>query len=184
MQSLLRRTAGSSLLVVLGFVAASCQAAPGQAHNHWNIESLKPRISKTLLGYEEDSDGSYREFQWRQKQDINLTLRRHFLNSNPENPFQADDPNIHAPRPPHSLLPDPVDYFHLESLSTGLITLLATGAFIPVPIGSVLGTLEEGGGREFAQGFSGSLSGSYTSTLGSPPEVKKFRVRHPEGFGR
>jgi outer membrane biogenesis lipoprotein LolB len=77
----------SKLLAGLGSVLllAACQASPGQESNHWNIESLAPRTAKAFLGYRRDLDGTYREFQWRQKQDINLTLRRHFLNDSPTN---------------------------------------------------------------------------------------------------
>lgn len=156
---------------------SACQASTGQESNHWNIESLAPRTAKAFLGYRQDLDGSYREFQWRQKQDMNLTLRRHFLNDNPNNPFQADDPSVVAARPPHSILPDPLQYFHVESLTTGLILLAWTGTFIPIPFGSIIATIEDGGAGEFADGIHDTFTGSFGTTLDQPPSVSEFRVR-------
>ena len=178
MTSPLRLTALLLGLSLSALASSGCQAAPGQAHNHWNMESAGPRAAYNFLGYREGTTGSYREHQWQQKQDINLTLRRHFLNSNPYNPYQAADPSVVAPRPAHSILPDPVDYFHLESLATGGALLALSGAFIPIPIGSVLGTLEEGGWQEFGEGVSSTFSGSFHRTLDSPPSVDEFRVRN------
>ncbi len=158
--------------------AVSCQSSPGAETNHWNIDSLNRRVAYHFLGYREDLDGLYRNHQWNQKQDINRSARRHFLNNNPDNPFQAADPSLNSPRPPHSLLPDPVNYFHLESITTGLGLLAITGAFIPIPVGSILGTIEEGGAEEFGQGVHTTLTGSYGQRLGQPPSVEEFRVRN------
>ena len=150
--------------------STGCQAAPGQEHNHWNIESAGPRAAYHFLGYRETESGSYREHQWQEKQELNLTLRRHFLNSNPYNPFQAEDTDVVAPRPPHSILPDPVGYMHLESLAIGTGLLALSGSFIPVPIGSLIGTFEEG--------VSGTFSGSFRRTVDDPPSVDDFRVKN------
>lgn len=160
------------------FAGSGCQAAPGQEHNHWNLESAGSRAAYHFLGYREDQTATYREHQWQQKQDINLTLRRHFLNSNPYNPFQAADPNVVAPRPAHSLLPDPVGYFHLESLAMGSGLLALSGAFIPVPVGSLIGTFEDGGWDEFEEGISNTFSGSFRRTLDDPPSVDEFEVKN------
>src|SRR6185436_4405044 len=102
--------------------------------------------------YDWEKDGSYRDFQWQKKQDINLTVRRHFFNHNPENPFQAPAPEIYEPRPNHSLLPRPWNYIHVEGLATGAIIYGASGGFVPIPIDSLIGTFEEGGDDEFMQG--------------------------------
>jgi hypothetical protein len=42
----------------------------------------------------------------KRKKNIELTLRRHFFNNNPDNPFEPYDPDVNAPRPNHSLFPD------------------------------------------------------------------------------
>lgn len=178
----LRRGALAAFCLANGLLALSgCRSAPGQDDSHWNIESLGPRVGYHAFGYREDLDGTYREHQWREKQDINLTLRRHFLNNNPDNPFEASDPGRNRPRPPHSILPNPINYFHLESVMTGLAFAATSGTFIPIPIGSIIGTLEEGGGEEFMEGISNTVSGSFGNTLDEPPTVEEFRVRNHRG---
>ena len=165
-----------ALAAALGSTA--CLSSPGQEHNHWNVESVNPRLAYHFLGWREDLDGSYRQFQWEQKQGINLTMRRHFLNNNPFNPFQAHDPGVVAPRPAHSILPDPIAYMHLESITTGFILLAWTGVFVPIPIGSVIASLTPGGGSEFVQGIGNAFTGSWGARLDEPPEVSEFRVRN------
>ena len=165
---------GVSLSALVG---TGCQSAPGQAHNHWNASSASSRAAYNFLGYREGSTSSYREHQWQEKRDIDLTLRRHFLNSNPFNPFQAADPSVVAPRDVHSVLPDPVGYFHLESLVTGTALAALSGAFIPLPIGSLIGTFEEGGWDEFKEGVGNTFSGSFHRTLETPTHPDDFKVR-------
>ncbi|MEW6072692.1 MAG: hypothetical protein AB1726_08900 [Planctomycetota bacterium] len=162
---------------LLLFLAGGCQSAPGYETSHWNIGSLPSRVAYRFFNYREDLDGTYREHQWREKQEINLTLRRHLLNNNPDNPFQPDDPSRVAPRPPHSILPDPIDYFHVESLTAGVCLLALTGTFVPVPIGSLLATAEPGGTAEFLEGLGNTISGSFGSRLDEPAPVEEFRVR-------
>jgi len=165
-----------ALTLLLG-LGAACQSAPGQGSSHWNIESVYPRFSYYTTGYRSDRTGSFRQHQWEQKRDINRTLRRHFLNNNPDNPFQADDPNAVAPRPPHSVLPNPLMYFHLESLAVGAAFAAAGGPFLPIPIGSVIGTIEPGGWSEFTEGMGRTFSGSFGYELEQPPAPSEFRVR-------
>lgn len=166
---LLALFAGSALLT-------AC-ASNEPAENHWNLQTLGPRMSKHFLGYRADIDGDYRTHQWKQKKDINLTLRRHFLNNNPENPFQAPDPN-RLERGPHSILPDPLYYFHLEAIVMGAITYGAFGFPIPIPVGSVIASFQDGGGSEFVQGLGAPFSGSYSGPIGEPDSPKKFKVRN------
>ena len=173
--------AGCALaLGLLLSVSTGCQSAPGYETSHWNIGSVPSRVAYRFFNYREDLDESFRDRQWRDKQSINLTLRRHFLNSNPDNPFQPEDPSRIAPRPPHSLFPDPIEYFHLESLTTGVGLLALTGVFMPIPIGSVLGTAESGGPAEFFEGMTNTLSGSFGSRLDQPAPVEEFRVRRTD----
>lgn len=170
-----------ALLVSL---ASGCRSASTEERNHWNSDSVGPRVAYHLLGYPGTQTGeyeNYRDFQWQEKQDINLTLRRHFLNRNPENPSQPLDPNYGAERPPHSLA-DPVTYMHISSIATGLVVLGATGgsAFVPIPIDSLFGTLEEGGGEEFAEGFRGDGDRVSRHTRRVPPAPEDFRVKNAD----
>ncbi len=166
---------GVSLSALVG---TGCQSAPGQAHNHWNASSASSRAAYNLLGYREGATSSYREHQWEEKRDIDLTLRRHFLNSNPFNPFQAEDASVVAPRDPHSLFPNPVAYFHLESVVTGTALLALSGAFIPLPIGSMIGTFEKGGWAEMDAGAVNTFSGSFHRTLAMPTHPDDFKVHN------
>jgi hypothetical protein len=178
--SLLSPTAPSHALaaIALGCVLGSCASTPRTYDNHWNVGSLGPRLAYHGLSYNPVLSDTYRDHQWQQKQDINLTLRRHFLNSNPENPFEPEDASRRGPRPPHSILPDPIQYFHLESLMIGAALAVSTGTFVPLPIGSILGTLEKGGGEEFRQGIEQTARGDLRGSIDQPPSVEEFRVRN------
>ena len=184
MQTSLRRSLLALFLAAtlgpLSLLGTGCQSAPGMEQNHWNIESLTPRLGYYFFGYREDLDGTFRDHQWRQKKDINLTIRRHLLNNNPTNPFEADDPSFLDPRPPHSILPDPLLYFHLESIVFGAAFLAAADTFIPIPIGSVIASFTPGGGEEFMEGINTTLSGSFTHAMATPPPPDSFRVRNPD----
>lgn len=133
---------------------SSCVSSPSKANDHWNNESIAPRVARVMLGYDPDVNGSYRDYQWENKLHISKTLQRHLLNWNPDNPFQKDDPDYYAPRPNHSPLPNPLTYFHIESAAIGAILYAAGGAFMPIPIDSIIGTLEPGGEEEFVAGLS------------------------------
>ena len=179
----MQRTRSLLAVSLLGAAAlfTGCRTNTNPAMDHWNIASVKPRAAKHLLGYRADLDGSYRDFHVRQRQDINLTLRRHFLNNNPENPFQRPDPVFDSGgRQPHSVLPNPLNYFHLEALATGFLFLGWQDVFLPVPIFSIIATMQEGGWEEFNAGLSepfrtGSFGGMYER---EPKPVRKFRVRN------
>jgi len=134
-------------------LATGCTTSPSRADDHWNSESIAPRVTRVFLGYEPDEDGSYRDYQWKNKQHINLTAKRHFLNWNPDNPNHADDPSLRAPRPNHSLLPRPWNYIHLEGMAFAAIAYGAGGPFFPIPVDSLIGTLERGGNDEFVAGL-------------------------------
>ncbi|MDP6370533.1 MAG: hypothetical protein QF615_13065 [Planctomycetota bacterium] len=129
---------------------ASCSTTPGLIDDHWSASSTNPRAARFFTGYDSSDGQSYRDYQWEQKQDINLTLRRHFFNHNPNNPYQDQvEPKA---RPLHSPLPNPANYIHLEGLALGGMLYAAGGAFFPVPLDSILGTLEPGGTEEFMAG--------------------------------
>jgi hypothetical protein len=145
------------LLPILGAaslaLASSCQSEGPYVNKHWSERSVGPSMARAFLSYNPEFDGNYRDFAWKKKQAINTTIDRHFFNHNPDNPFQAEDKSQNDPRPNNSLVPHPENYIHYEGLVLGAATLGAGGVFIPLPIDSIIGTFEPGGGDEFASGF-------------------------------
>ncbi len=139
-------------------LTASCQSTGQDINNHWSARSIAPRSGRFLLGYNAEKDGTYRDFQWERKQDINLTLRRYFFHHNPDNPYQAEIEDYYQPRPNHSIAPNPINYIHLEGALLGFITLGVGGIYMPLPVDSFIGTLEPGGMDEFVSGLEVSLS--------------------------
>lgn len=133
---------------------SSCVTSPSEANDHWNADSVAPQMSRVFLGYDPDTDGEYVDYQWENKLHIAKTLQRHFLNWNPDNPFQPEDPDYYKERPVHSPLPDPVSYFHIESLVWGALIYASGGAFIPVPVDSLIASFSPGGPEEFVAGLS------------------------------
>lgn len=132
---------------------AGCASQGPYVNQHWTERSVGPRMSRAFLSYDPDTDGSYRDFQWTKKRDINLTISRHLFNRNPENPFQTPNEEFYEPRPNHSLFPDAYNYIHLEGLALGAIAYAAGApAIFPLPLDSILGTFEEGGSEEFMEG--------------------------------
>ncbi len=167
----------------LALTLVSCVSSPIERRNHWTPDATRPSLAYNFLGYPGPDTGryeSYRDFQWQEKQAINLTLRRHFLNRNPENPFQPFDPNYGRERPPHSPGDDAIGYFHLSSLATGFAVLLASGgtAFVPIPLDSLFGTFEEGGRDEFVEGFERRPAAVSPHTRHVPPTPEEFQVRN------
>ena len=132
---------------------AGCASQAPYVNQHWSARSIGPRMSRAFLSYDPESDGSYRDFQWKKKQSINQTIERHLFNHNPENPFQAPDESFYQPRPNHSMLPRAYNYVHLEGLALGAI-IYAGGAplIFPMPLDSIIGTFEDGGTEEFVKG--------------------------------
>jgi hypothetical protein len=160
-------------------LATGCQSQAPYVHQHWSERSIGPRLSRAFLSYDPESDGNYRDFQWRKKQSINLTLARHFLNHNPDNPFQPEDNSFYQPRPNHSLLPRAYNYIHVEGLALGAIAYGAGGALIiPLPLDSIIGTFEEGGTEEFVNGIGetvrplGVVTASFMHDALGLPETK------------
>ena len=164
-------------LPVLLCAAAACRTMAGTPESHWNIDSVPNRMATHFTGYRGPIDGNYRDFQWRKKKSIDRTLRRHFLSNNPENPLQVAEPSRNEVRPPFGILPDPVHYFHVESIVIGGAIAAATGTFIPLPIDSLIATFSPGGPEEFRDGVSDTFSGDWRGERGKPPSPSKFKVR-------
>jgi len=145
------------LLPVLGTaclaLASACQSQGPYVNKHWSNHSVGPSMARAFLSYNPEFDGNYRDFAWSKKAAINTTIRRHFFNHNPDNPFQTEDKSVYGPRPNNSLVPHPENYIHYEGLIFGAISLGFGNVFTPIPIDSVIGTFEPGGGDEFAAGF-------------------------------
>lgn len=133
-------------------LSAGCASQAPYVNQHWSNRSIGPSLSRAFLSYDAETDGKYRDFAWEKKRSINLTISRHLLNYNPENPFQSESSDFYNPRPKHSLLPRAAEYIHLEGLALGGIIYASGGLFIPLPLDSIIGTFEEGGTEEFADG--------------------------------
>lgn len=159
------------LALTLPFFAACKTGVPSVQGEHWVVDSVPQRIVKRFTGYRPDVDGEFVDFQYRKKKDINLTLRRHFLLSSGDNPFEANDPSQTARRRAHSLAPDPAYYMHAESVFIGFALLGLTGSFVPIPVDSLIATID-GGWGEFGRGF---VAGGSAKT---PPGVSSFKVKN------
>jgi len=169
-------TVKSALLLALPLLAVGCKSGvPSYQAEHWSIDSVPSRMVKQFTGYRADRDGTYIDYQYGKKKAVNTTFRRHFLNSSPGSPVQADDPSQTNRRPPHSVAPDPFYYFGAESLIIGTVTLGWWGTFIPIPIDSVMATLvSEEGWSEMGRGFSEGAD----AEADSPVPVSQFRVKN------
>jgi hypothetical protein len=139
------------------FGMAGCASQAAYSHDHWSPYSVQPSLSRAFLSYDPEMDGSYREFQYKKKKSINLTLRRHFFNENPDNPFEAEDPTWYDPRPNHSITPRPWDYIHVEGILLGFVPYTPGAVFVPIPVDSIIATFEPGGDQEFMDGIGMTL---------------------------
>lgn len=169
---------GSLVGLALLLATSGCKsgAVTPTTPDHWNVDGVPTRIFRHLTGYRADLHGSFPDYQYEKKKDINLTLRRHFLNNNPHNPLQPDDPSFYRGRRAHSPLPDALNYFHLESLVMGGALLAWTGAFVPLPVESALASIMVPG--EFTRGVSDTFEGRWTAHKDSPPAPSEFRVKN------
>lgn len=87
------RTLRTGLLLPLAALTAallpsSCKSNDPLYDSHWNVGSLEHRAGYHLFGYDSYTGESIYEHSANSAKDIALTLRRHFLNDNPENPLQ------------------------------------------------------------------------------------------------
>lgn len=168
----LRFALGTGLLFT--GLLCGCRSGAGDPASHWNIDSVPGRITKHFTGYRGAVDGSYLDYQDQKKRDIGRTLRRHFLNDNPDNPFETADPERFDARAPYGPLPDPVHWFNVESIFMGAAAAGWSGAFVPIPLDSVLALFSDGGTGEFYD----SMTGDWEPITNSPPSVKSFKVKH------
>lgn len=161
----MKRSFLACALALVSVASVGCQSSGKHMNDHWNTESVGPRVGRFFLGYNAQKDGEYRDFAYARKQDINMTLRRHLMNHNPDNPNQADV--IPTPRPYNSVLPDPVTFFHMEGLLIGFAAYASGGTFAPIPVDSIIGILEPGGATEFMAGINQTFTGEDAGTVSS-----------------
>lgn len=161
---------GTALLAL----SASCYTTDTR-YNHWRLEGLTPRVAYHLLSYDTNSGIPYRRHANQQREDINLTLRRHLLNNNPLNPSQRKN----AWQPPHrafSPLPNPIHFFHLSSVAFAGAMVGAGGPFFLFPLEVVPVMFEDGGPEEMWGGVRATFRGERYEDL--PPEPKDFKVEN------
>ena len=163
------RAVSTLALLASAAIGPSCNSPGGEKiDDHWTFDSVPPRAARSLLGYDASRETSYKDFAWDRKKSISLTLRRYLFNHNPMNPNQAPQESLYAPRPVNSILPNPVNYIHVEGF---LIGWALTGVPIPIPVDSILGTLEPGGPQEFIEGFELSVSKMDDRSTGLPASL-------------
>jgi len=73
-------------------LASACQSSGPYLNKHWSAQYIGPSMASRFLDYNVGTDGSTSEFASKQWNSVCLTLDRHFMNHNPENPFQAEAP--------------------------------------------------------------------------------------------
>ena len=88
-----RRSGAALAALATALLASSCGATGEQINDHWNFRSVQPRIERAATGYDPSRHSTYSEYSSKQWSEFSLTLKRHLLNYNPDNPFQV------APRP-------------------------------------------------------------------------------------
>ena len=162
-----------ALPLVLSATTACKSGVPVAEADHWYIDSVPERMFKHFTGYRRDLDGEFIDYQYEKKKSISRTLRRHFLNNSANSPYEPVDPSQTKRRPPHSIAPDPGYYMGAESIIIGCVTLGMSGAFIPIPIDSVMATVD-GGWDEFWRGFTEGAD----AEAASPPGVSEFKVKN------
>jgi hypothetical protein len=65
---------------------AGCRSQP-TSYPHWSNRSIGPRVSRQALGYDPTQDGDYLPYLEKDMDALGLTLRRHLLGDNPDNPL-------------------------------------------------------------------------------------------------
>lgn len=165
-------------------LTSACTTTDTLYADHWNASSVVPRMTYAFTGYDYATDGPYIEKVWQDRHDINVTLRRHFLNDNPERPFRKEvDPSLYEERPPLSIWPNPANYFHATAIFVGgaLSGYDAVAAFIPIPIDALWANIKDDQGQsEFARGLAGDGEPASRHSRLGPPAVEDFQVKHTD----
>jgi len=99
MNTLFRTLSGTALLALAASISGCVNTDPGVKNSHWNIDSVDNRVVKQFTGYKGPVEGTFwGDHLTKYRKARRLTLRRHFLNNNPHNPFEPEDPSISRPR--------------------------------------------------------------------------------------
>ncbi len=99
-------------LLVLPLVAlvSACSTQGAHGNDHWSQRSISNSMGRAFIGYDEARDGDYEGHVYESRKSISATIRRHFFNHNPENPFQAYDASYFEPRHKYTVNPDTMTY--------------------------------------------------------------------------
>lgn len=69
-------------------LCSSCVTDGSKMNDHWNPASMPARMQRTFTGYDVSRDGPFMEWLQRDADSIGLTLQRHLLGFNPDNPLR------------------------------------------------------------------------------------------------
>ena len=72
-------------------LCSSCVTDGSKMNDHWNPSSMPSRMQRTLTGYDASRDGSVTEWLASDANSIGLTLQRHLLGFNPDNPNEEEE---------------------------------------------------------------------------------------------
>jgi hypothetical protein len=79
------------------FAGCSTPNSSTYGYDHWSGRSVGPRMERNFVHYDPARDGTYGNRLHKDGSDFMLTFERHFLNSNPDNPFQhRNDPAVYG----------------------------------------------------------------------------------------
>jgi len=75
-------------LLATALLFGACASSAPEYDSHWNAGHVGKSAERVFTGYDAELDGSRYEYGRDNAEGIALTLRRHFMNDNPENPLQ------------------------------------------------------------------------------------------------
>lgn len=76
------------LLLASALLFGACASSSPEYASHWNAGHVGQSAEHTFTGYDAELDGGRYEYGRGNAESIALTVRRHFMNDNPENPLQ------------------------------------------------------------------------------------------------
>jgi len=76
------------LLLASALVLGACASSNPDYTSHWNAGYAGESAEHAFTGYDSDMDGTRYEYEREGAAGIALTLRRHVMNDNPNNPLQ------------------------------------------------------------------------------------------------
>ena len=76
------------LLLATAILAGACASSNPDDASHWNAGHVGKSGERVLTGYDAELDGPRYSYERDNAASIALTVRRHFMNDNPNNPLQ------------------------------------------------------------------------------------------------